>query len=156
MAGGKYPAVFDSTVVFDPDDDQGWAAIETVLIRLDTESVSAGRFPVCVNVTIPNGLSVIGYDAAVCVQRCDSWIVETYNTSIASPSILRIVGKWDGITPLFPSGNIQGTPIENTRYLNATGKSPRFDNANLGAIARMQRSINWYETFAPNEAVGPA
>jgi len=104
---------------------QEWTAIDTVLIRLDTNYLNVnGPFPVYLNRTLPGSFAaqwnVVGYDAAVCVRRYEPWIVETYNTSTASPSALRIVGKGNASTPLPPSGNIQGPPIANTRYLNMT------------------------------------
>ena len=149
----------DDPVGLDSSDatrDQGWATLDTVLIRLNTSSTPSGRFPVYSNRTLPDGWAMIGYDAAVCVQRYESWVVETYNASIASPSILRIVGKGNGSTPLFPSGTIRGTPIDNTRYLNTTGKDSMFSLANHGALVRMWHSINLYRYYQSSEAVGPA
>ena len=138
--------------------DQEWITIDTVLIRLDTNFTEFGRFPVHLNKTAPSGSatwSVVGYDAAVCVRRYEPWIVETYNTSVASPSTLRIVGKGDGSTPLSPVGSVQGAPIANTRYLNTTGKNMVFYTAHHEAIQQMQKDNSWGEYYMPTSTVGP-
>ena len=134
--------------------DQKWMTVETVLIRLDTTLVDHGRFPVYLNKTLPSDSAtwrVVGYDAAVCVRRYESWIVETYNTSIASPSTLQLVGKGNASTPLSPSGRIQGSPIVNTRHLNTTGKNPILYTAHDNTIKQMQKDISQdgYYTLPP-------
>jgi hypothetical protein len=91
----------------DTSDYPGYTAVETVVIRLNTSFTPNGRFPVFSNRTMPdvNGTETrIGYDAAVCLQKYEPWIVETYNTSIVSPTTLRIVDKGYGITsrPMIP------------------------------------------------------
>jgi len=109
--------------------NQGWLVTEIVLIRLNTLSAPSGRFPVYTNVSSPWVESRIGYDAAVCVQKYEPWIVEAYNTSITSPSTLRIVEKAYGITSLTPSGNIREAPVTGTRYLNTSEKYDAFEMA---------------------------
>jgi len=147
----------DSVYVPDLADNQGWATIDTILIQLTTGSTPSGHFPVySMGRWGLQNESWVGYDAAVCVQRYESWIVETYNTSITSPSILRLVGKGNGDTPLLPSGNIRGTPIANTRYLNTTGKGNTFSSANQHAIDWMQIDINPSAISPSNSAVGPS
>ena len=98
---------------------------------------------------------MIGYDAAVCVQRYEPWVVETYNTSIASPSILRIVGKGNASTPLSPSGNIQGAPIANTRCLNTTEKGTVFSTAHRNTVGQMRADIHGVVDYDPCPTVGP-
>ena len=128
-------------------DNQAWTSIEVHLVRLDTKFTPSGRFP--------RYLSGIGYDAAVCVNRYEPWVIETYNSSIASPSALRIVAKENGGTLPSPSGNIQGSSIVNTRSLNATGKGDAFDVANNNSITRMIKDDGRYGDYSPSPTVGP-
>ena len=138
--------------------DQEWMTVDVVLLRVDTNGMEHTRCPVYLNKTLPSApqfWNVICYDAAVCVQRYEPWIVETYNTSIASPSILRIVGKGNASSPLSPSGSIQGAQIANTRYLNTTGKFDLISTAHQNAIIQMQKDTSnggYYMTLA---TVGP-
>ena len=133
-------------------DDQGWATLDTVFIRLETHYTPSGHFPVYSD--LPSHRT-IGYDAAVCVQKYESWIIETYNASITSPSLFQIIGKGNWSTPLLPSGSIRGTPIADTRYLNMTGKRNVFSYANRDAVNRMGNDINTEESYNPNDAVSP-
>ena len=145
----------------DLSDTQGWWTVEIVLIRFETGSIPSGRFPVYFK--IPNHVNgvedlKVGYDAAVCVQRYEPWIIETYNTSIASPSTLRVVGKGNGGTPLLPSGKIRGAAIASTRYLNTTGKHPAFLAAHDNSVDQMWK-VNVLGDFLgyylPSATVGP-
>lgn len=137
--------------------DQGWTTVETVLIRLNTSFTPSGRFPVYSNESLPdaNGVETrIGYDAAVCVQKYEPWIIEAYNTSIGSPTALRIVEKGYGSASLLPSGNIQGPPINDTRYLNTTGKNPAFFVAHDNSINQMVKDNGRDRFYVPSPTVG--
>ena len=140
--------------------DQEATAVETFVLRFDTEDTPSGRFPVYLNMSLPHADwlpgHVIGYDAAVCIQRYEPWIIEAYNTSIASPSALRIVGKGSFSTPLSPSGNIQGVPIENTRYLNTTGKESAIRVAYGNSLNKMVKELSRNDDYLPSPTVGPA
>jgi len=140
-------------------DNEGWTIVETVLIRIRPVSKDPGivsHFPVHSVKSDPFGRYTVGYDAAVCVLGYEPWIIETYNTSITSPSILRIVGKGNGSTPIWPNGNIQGDPIANTRYLNRTGKGTAFWKANDIAVKQLWRSRESLgRDYLPSATVGP-
>ena len=148
-----------SLLFHDAVGDQEWMSIDTVLIRLTTSFTPHGRSPVLQNQTVPYSDSgeraVIGYDVAVCVQRYESWIVETYNTSIASPSTFRIIGKGNASSPLPPSGNIQGAPITGTRYLGATGKDVMSLKAHANNVKHMEKGDDRDREYLPTSAVGP-
>ena len=120
-----------------PVQEGDWTTIETVLIRIATTQTPSGRFPVHLNRTFGSSVLRIGYDAAVCVQKYEAWIIETYNTSITPPSALRVVGKGNTTNPLPPSGKIQGPPITNTRYLNITGKGATLLRAHENTVRQM-------------------
>ena len=150
------PITFNSTMPYTTS-NPGWATVEAVLMQLNTSLTPSGRFSVYSD--LPDTNTRIGYDAAVCVQLYEPWIIEAYNTSTGSPSALRIVEKGDGSTSLPPSGHIQGTPIANTRYLNATGKDIVFSFAQHNSIAQMweikfNRTETWGK-FIPPPIVGP-
>ena len=133
-----------------PVGDQGWTTVETVLIQLSTTSTPSGRFPVVSTGT--------GFDAAVCVQKYEPWIVGVYNTSIAPPSALGIIKRGEGSTSLLPSGNIRGAQIGGTtRYLNATQKYSAFVVAHTNSIHRMKEVSSGDPDFLyrPFLTVGP-
>jgi len=137
------------------DTDYEWTTIEIVLIRIDTGWVANGTFPVYSEV---KKWHTVGFDAAVCVQKYEPWVIEAYNTSAASPSILRIVEKGNGNTSS-PSGNIRGPPIENTRYLNTSGvgsaKAATFDVAYSNGVQQMRRTNYEDLPYIFSSAVGP-
>ena len=141
---------------------QEWTTVETVIIRFDTSFTPSGRFPVYLNKSLAdsNGVETsIGYDAAVCVQKYEPWIIEAYNTSTGFPSALRMVGKGNDSYPLPPSGSIRGAPIANTRYLNTTGKGTVFSVAHGNSVDRMWRigfdqGKRW-GNYTPPPTVGP-
>ena len=149
---------FQTRTILDAIGDQGWVTVETVLIRLNTTYTPSGRFPVYSNESVPdaNGVQTrIGYDAAVCVQKYEPWIIEAYNTTIGSPSALRIVDKvYDGTSSL-PSGHIRGDPIVGTRNLNTTGKSPAFYVAHDNSINQMVKDNGRDFFYVPSPTVGP-
>ena len=136
--------------------NQGWTSVETVLVQLNSSFTPSGRFPVYSNSEEKTG---IGFDAAVCVQRYEPWVIEAYNASTGSPSALRVVGKGDDSNPLLPSGNIQGTRAVNTRYLNKTGKDGVFFSAHGNSLNRMlevklTQDEDWFGDVPP-PVVGP-
>jgi len=99
----------------------------------------------------------LGYDAAVCIQKYEPWIIEAYNTSLAPPSILRIVEKWDGSTSLSPGGNIQGPPIAGTRYLNTSSKVHSFKAALInGGLKLVRSNEDFLRDYVPTPTVSLA
>ena len=141
----------------DTSDYPGFTAIETVVIRLNTSFTPNGRFPVYSNRTLPdiNGTETrIGYDVAVCLQKYDPWIIETYNTSVVSPTMLRIVDKGYGITPPSPSGKIRGAATANTRFLNTTGKDVAFWVAHGNGVNQIWKDNDRGSTYVPSPTVG--
>jgi hypothetical protein len=72
----------------------GFTTVELVLVRLNTSYTPAGKFSRLSNDSVPdkNGNpSFIGYDAAVCLQLFEPWILETYNSTTGLPSSIRLV-----------------------------------------------------------------
>ena len=142
----------------DQADDQGWTTVETVIIRFNTRLTHFGHFPVYSNKSALIASwerDMVGYDAAVCVQKYEPWIIETYNTLITSPSTLGIVEKVNGSTSGSPSGNIRGSPISNTRYLNTTGKEFAFSVAHGNSIYQITRDDSQGRNYLPSPTVSP-
>lgn len=80
---------------FPGEDDTGFVSLELVLIRLNNTFATAGEFPIFGDM-IPdiNGTETrIGYDAAVCIEVFEPWVVEVYNSTVGNPTSLRIVEK---------------------------------------------------------------
>ena len=133
----------------------GWTTVETVLIRLNTSYTPSGVFPVYSNGSVPdaNGVETrIGYDAAVCVEKYEPWVTEVYNSTVGSPTTLRIVEKSDGnASP--PSGKIQGGSIQGTRYLNTTGKFQAFSIAHDNSVNEMVKDNGRDYYYVPSPTV---
>lgn len=66
-----------------------------VLIRLNTTFTPQGIFPVLSdNKPDADGNSTwIGYDAAVCIEMFEPWVVDVYNGTLGALTTLRIVDK---------------------------------------------------------------
>ena len=162
ITDGRGSFVLASHVILNATIDQGWMAMETFFLQLNTSRTPSGRFPVYATTSVilvpPNMVEVrIGYDAVVCLQRYEPWMIEAYNTSTGSSSALRIVEKGNDSTPLSPSGNIRGARIANTRYLNKTGKNLVFESAYYNSLALMKTANPDSGSFyGPTLAVGPA
>ena len=141
--------------------------VETLFIHINTSFAPSGHFPVYSNEWLlvgEEGTEVmssfqIGHDAAVCVQMYEPWIAEAYQTSTGSSFALRIVEKGNGSTSLSPSGNIRGTQISNTRYLNTTGKDIAFSKAHYKSVTRMaeanyDQGTDTFDFGVPSPIVG--
>ena len=146
-----YPTTFSNPF---PNGDQGWTAVVTVLVRLSTEYTPSGRFPVSAIRPGPIGEKIrVGCDAAVCLQQYEPWVIEVYNTSVGSPSALRIVAKGNSSASL-TSGNTREAPIAGTGYLNTTGKDRAFTAAYNNSINQIVKD-DARGQFYPSPTVGP-
>ncbi|KDQ11823.1 hypothetical protein BOTBODRAFT_57228 [Botryobasidium botryosum FD-172 SS1] len=72
---------------------QGWKVIDVHLVRINTAIPSNGSFPVTASV---NG-SQIGYDAAVCLEVIEPWVLQAYNTTGSSPRTTKFFGRGDNV-----------------------------------------------------------
>ena len=103
----------------------GWVWTDTVLVRLNNSYIPNAKFPVWSADPIEDASgfsSRIGYDAAVCVEMYEPWIVQTYNSSLGVPTTMTIVGKSDTTDFEADDGN-KGPHLDSyTRALNSTGK----------------------------------
>ena len=103
----------------------GWIGIETVLVRLNSSYAPNAKFPVWSSDPIEDasGFSTrIGYDAVVCVEMYEPWIVQIYNSSLGVPTTMSIVGK-SATTDFEADDGNRGPRLDSyTRALNSTGK----------------------------------
>ena len=104
-------------------DGKGWISLEHILIRLNTTYTPNGTFPVLSAQSIPDTVTgnptYIGYDAVVCLQLFEPWVVEMYN-STTGPSTFRITGKAAGIDTE-KGGRLIGERVEGvSRELNSS------------------------------------
>jgi len=143
---------FDGILPIGPD-PSGWTIVEVVLVRTANEYTPSGYFPTYSNRS--EGYA-IGCDAVVCVQKYEPWIIEASNTSTASPSVLRVVGRGDGSVSLSPSGTIRGAPLPNLRYLNTTNKEYPFHIGYLSGTEQLTSDNGRLRNrYAPTPAVCP-
>jgi hypothetical protein len=103
--------------------------VEQVLIRLNTTYTPNGTFGILSDMAVPDvygNLTRIGYDAAVCLQLFEPWIVETYNATTGTPVARRILGPGNEVRSFDNDGShekkfgptISSTEVE--RQLNST------------------------------------
>ena len=155
---GKFPDGSSSvSLEYDVQDtaDQEWVVVEIILIRIATHFTRSGRFPIYLNRSTPSGFrTTVGYDAAVCVLKYEPWIIEVYNTSIGSPSALRIIKKGSDGDSLSPLATIRGDRIADTGSLNTTGKDGVFNSARSNGVYQMIKD-DGLDSWYPSPTVGP-
>ena len=117
-----------NTFMFD-ELENGWVGTETVLVRLNNSYAPNSTFPVWSADPIEDesGFSSrIGYDAVVCIEMHEPWIVQIYNSSLGVPTTMTIVGKSASTDFETDDGN-RGPHLDSyTRALNSTGKESAF------------------------------
>ena len=107
----------------------GWVTTETVLVRLNNSYTPNASFPVYGEdvITDASGFdSRIGYDAVVCVEVYEPWIVEIYNSSLGVPTTMKMISK-SASTDFETDHGHRGPYLDSyTRKLNSTGKNAAF------------------------------
>ncbi|KAK1220247.1 hypothetical protein PQX77_016983 [Marasmius sp. AFHP31] len=135
----SFPVTMDLLPSGEPGQEGfGWISIETLLIRINDAYTPHGKFQVksdqTVNTTLKDAneterivQSRIGYDAAVCLELFEPYIVQVYNSTLGLPSTMKVVSKGghiaddivDGVAVTVRHGDlITNTSI--TRELNST------------------------------------
>ena len=115
----------DSLMGFNTSESgNGWVEIETVLVRLDSYWAPNASFHVWSKTL--HDIGRVGYDAVVCVEMYEPWIVQIYNSSLGVPTTMAIVGK-SATTDFEPDDGNRGPHLDSyTRVLNSTDKSNAF------------------------------
>ena len=124
------------------DDGLGWATVEIISVRLNDTFAPNASFPLFGQVGLnASGVEThIGYDAAVCVEVFEPWIVESYNSSGLRPVSTRIVSKGNTIIDVdnpLATGK-RGTKLESVeRTLNSSEKFNAFQVAHDNSVNQM-------------------
>ncbi|KAK0231351.1 hypothetical protein IW262DRAFT_1262876 [Armillaria fumosa] len=111
---------FFSKPVTSGDEGFGWISIEWVLVRLNTTYSPNGTFAAYSTESVldANGTETrIGYDAAVCLELYEPYIVETYNSTTGLPSSTDVISQNKEIT----DSSAQGAPEEKRTGKAVTG-----------------------------------
>ena len=108
---------------------RGFITIEHVLVRLNTSYAPAGKFLRTSNISVPDASgnpTFIGYDAAVCLQLFEPWLVEMYNSTTSLPSSTRLIEYGNVTQQSGPGERRKGPPLTNpnvSRQLNSSNLS---------------------------------
>lgn len=107
--------------------------VEGILVRLNTSYAPNGTFSTKRSSSIPdqNGTQTfIAYDAAVCLELYEPWVLEVFNSSSGLPNSLRIVDRAAFVKDM-NTGVLTETLIGDRltdpsvkKQLNSTGLSP--------------------------------
>ncbi|KAJ7727962.1 hypothetical protein B0H16DRAFT_1894322 [Mycena metata] len=136
-------------------DGNGFVSIEILLVRLNTTNTPNGTFLTHSDIPVPDITgknTFIGYDAAVCLELYEPWVLETYNNSIGVPITMRIVNKGNTIlnanTTQFEEINIAPPLTDPTlkRYLNSSNLGTVYDVAH-GNSANQLLKDNGRDSF---------
>jgi len=111
--------------------------VEAVLVRLDKGWEPNSYFPVSreFNRTPAVTTFEIGYDAVVCVEMYEPWIVQIYNSSLGVPTTMAIVGKSASTDSETDYGNRGPYLNSYTRALNSAGKGIAFHLGYAGSFS---------------------
>jgi len=119
----------DSLAPTHGESGNGWVRTEIVLVRSEDSFAPNASFPLWRDGPVidkAGTISHIGYDAVVCAEMLEPWIVQIYNSSLGVPTTMTIVGK--SATADFESdyGN-RGPHLDSySRVLNSTGKDSAY------------------------------
>lgn len=120
---------FHSLTPITGESGNGWVGTETVLVRLNNSYTHTASFPVWNTEAIVDASgfsSRVGYDAVVCVEMYEPWIVEIYNSSLGVPTTTAIISKSASTDFEADRGN-EGPHLGSyTRALNSTGKDSAY------------------------------
>ena len=107
----------------------GWVMVETVLVRVNKRYAPNSKFSVShefPNERVSTIFIDVGYDAVICAETYEPWIVQIYNSSLGVPTTMAIVGK-SATTDFETDYGDRGPYLDSyTRTLNSTGKDTAF------------------------------
>ncbi|KNZ77671.1 hypothetical protein J132_04490 [Termitomyces sp. J132] len=145
-------------------DGKGWISIEEVLVRLNTSYTPNGTFARKSNQSIPDAQgnpTWIGYDAAICVELFEPWIVEVYNSTTGLPSTLRIVEPGNVVrsqdTPDIQE-NLIGLPLSVTypdvhQQLNSSKLADVYESAHGNSVNQIVKDNGRDAHYVPSPTV---
>ncbi|KAG6900124.1 hypothetical protein C0993_002659 [Termitomyces sp. T159_Od127] len=145
-------------------DGKGWISIEEVLVRLNTSYTPNGVFARKSDQSIPDAQgnpTWIGYDAAVCVELFEPWVVEVYNSTTGMPTTLRIVEPGNVVrsqdTPEFQE-KLVGLPLSMTNSdanteLNSSKLADVYESAHGNSINQLLKDNGRDAYYVPSPTV---
>jgi len=140
---------FHSLTPIKGESGNGWVGTETVLVRLNNSYAPNANFPVWSADPIEDASgfsSRIGYDAVVCVEMYEPWIVQIYNSSLGVPTTMAIVGK-SATTDFETDYGNRGPHLDSyTRALNSTGKDSAYYVRYVGSILHLNATDQFLAT----------
>lgn len=146
-------------------DGSGWYEIELHLARLNVAYAPNASFPFLgpplEGIDDPVG-SRIGYDAAVCIEVYEPWIVEAYNSSSGMlPFTTRIIGRGDEMKDENVDSMGSGAPNAKRkkvypgidRSLTSDGKGNLFGIAHDNSVNQMVKDNGRDRSYVPSPTV---
>ena len=138
---------FHSVPAIKGESGNGWVGVETVLVRLNNSYTHTASFPVWSTDAIVDASgfsSRIGYDAVVCVEMYEPWILEIYNSSLGVPTTMAIVNK-SASTDFETDDGSRGPHLGSyVRALNSTGKYSAYQIRYAGILSLERRLFGLY------------
>ncbi|KAF8075860.1 hypothetical protein FPV67DRAFT_386387 [Lyophyllum atratum] len=153
---------FFSSPVSMGQDGNGWVTIEEVLVRLNTTYTPNGTFPRKSDLSVPDQFgnpTWIGYDAAVCVQLFEPWIVEVYNTTTGLPTTMRVVEKGNevrSINSVKLQEKLTGFPVTDpdvNRQLNSSKLADVYACGHTNSVNQMLKDNGRDAFYVPSPTV---
>ncbi|KAF4602489.1 hypothetical protein EYR40_005698 [Pleurotus pulmonarius] len=139
------------------EDGGGFISLEFVLVRLNTAFTPQGKFPVLSNDTISNAdgtESRIGYDAALCLELFEPWVVEAYNSSTGITASTRIINKASTTTDSLSGESNIGTTISGIkRQLNSSALWPAYVVAHQNSVNKLVKDNSRDAPYMPSPVV---
>ncbi|KLO16745.1 hypothetical protein SCHPADRAFT_847669 [Schizopora paradoxa] len=136
----------------------GWTTIEVVSVRLNDTYTPSGTFPIYGDPILDsNGTQTrIGYDAAVCVEAYEPWVIESFNSTGLTPSSRRIVRSGNGLPAPSSSdpGGVAATTLNDVeRTINSTGKATAYSAAHDNSVNQMVKDNGRDFFYVPSPMV---
>ncbi|KAG6883889.1 hypothetical protein C0992_007533 [Termitomyces sp. T32_za158] len=145
-------------------DGNGWISIEEVLVRLNTSYTPDGTFARKSDQSIPDAQgnpTWIGYDAAVCVELFEPWVVEVYNSTAGLPMTLRVVEQGNVVRSqdtMKEQEQLVGLPLSLTNSnahekLNSSNLADIYESAHGNSINQLLKDNGRDAYYVPSPTV---
>ncbi|KAF7313376.1 hypothetical protein HMN09_00493300 [Mycena chlorophos] len=149
---------FKSVPISEGDDGNGFISIESLLIRLNTTYAPDGKFLTysAESIANQNGTQTfIGYDAAVCLEVYESYVLEVYNSTIGNPASTRIVSKGNTIVDLLNT-EVDTRPLNDPsvkRVLNSTNLRQAYEVAHGNSANQILKDNGRDSFYVPSPTI---
>lgn len=110
-------------------DGAGFVTVENILVRLNTSYAPNGVFPVLSKDSVPDkdgNPTYIGYDACVCLELYEPWVLDVYNSTVGVPTSLRIVDAGAALRDMsnaFLKERRKGPPLNDKDWDGPVGRA---------------------------------